>query len=198
MYSMLSLQDHPGIAHFPGIRMAKFYSHAHFPRLKGKASWMMSLAPALLWIFEQFMDETDVTHRWVHQALRKLCRLDVILQENREYYALPVAAAKEFRECVFAFLALNTALGKHFHDEGETLFNTTIKFHYLAHIGLNCSHLNPTRGWCYEGESLLKHIKRLVAKTAYGTSAVDVNNKVLENYCQGMHVTLQDGTAVLK
>jgi hypothetical protein len=78
--------------------------------------------------------------------------------------------------------------GNHYHTQLVQLFNTTIKFHNVVHIALEGEFFHPGKGWCYGGESFLKHIRKLVQRNSFGTHVKDINAKVVSNYLNGLHI----------
>eukprot|EP00969_Alexandrium_andersonii_P211002 9318989-Alexandrium_andersonii.AAC.1 len=68
----------------------------------------------------------------------------------------PPAASQQFQSVVFNFLALQTALGSFFHSQGVFLFHTTIKSHYLIHLGDCTAWINPRIAWNYAGEDFMQ------------------------------------------
>ena len=71
-----------------------------------------------------------------------------------------------------------------------------MKYHYLVHIALLSDRLNPALGWCYGGESFLKHVKRMVGQAAHGTKLEKVGDKVIDAYLRGVHMLLTSGVLV--
>ena len=103
---------------------------------------------------------------------------------------MPTPDATTLKKHVRDFLNLNTSLGGHYHklEEPLYLFNTTIKYHYMLHVADKAKFLHPAKGWCFGGESFLKHVRRLVFKNSFGTPMQNIAGKVAESYLQALHI----------
>ena len=71
------------------------------------------------------------------------------------------------------------------------MFHMTIKFHYLLHIADRSRFENPRMSWCYSGESLMMHIRDLVASSCRGLHDTLVANKVMKKYAQALSLELE-------
>ena len=117
-----------------------------FPKLKGKAAELRHFGPALLEAFTAFMDEASHQHKAVKLMLVLCQKLENILDECVDCYRMPVVTATEFEKCAWGIAQLNTSLANFCHPQHIILFNHTVKFHYLLHIGLLSRYTNPRDG----------------------------------------------------
>ena len=181
---------------FGNLKLSMFTSPespwAAFPKLKGRASEVRSLGPALTRFWESQMDRGSAVHKQVHLALRASCALEDVLTLHKDDIRLPPTAAAEIKRAIHAFLTRLTALGAHFHNTGTKLFNITIKAHYLAHVAEISEWWNPRLGWCYAGEDYMNKVKKLAANCLRGTPAPLVSRKFLHKYALGMHIRLSE------
>ena len=166
-----------------------FVEPSDFPRLKGRAAEIRHVGKPLLEAAKEFLDEGNEQRVQIVMALQFSVRMEDILDETAGMYKLPPALADEFEDCAYYFLALNTALGRYFHQT-QHLFHTTIKFHYLIHIACAARYLHPRLGWCYSGEDFMQKMKQLVASCHRGTPPLQVMTKVVTKYTHGMHFRL--------
>ena len=74
------------------------------------------------------------------------------------------------------------SLQQHYKGFGLSLFNITPKNHYLAHICLAAKYINPRRAWCYAGEDMMKHIRRMGAAAARGNNPKQAGVKMMTGY----------------
>ncbi len=123
--------------------------------------------------------------------LKLILSLELILDKHKGEYKLPSDAAAEFKKIVESIYQLNATLAHHFHNQNIVLFNCTIKFHYLLHLGHLAQYLNPRMAWCYTGEDLMHAIKKLVQSSHRGTPPHKVVHKVVVKYMYGFGRALQ-------
>ena len=161
-----------------------------FPLLKGKAAEIRHFGPALSSAFEHFMDHTNQQHQQIMLIFKSILNIELILDHHAAEYRFPPEVAKDFQNYAFGFVALSTALSKHYHTRGILLFNFTIKFHYTMHLGLMAAYINPRLGWCYSGEDMMQKIKLIVQASYKGTASSLVPSKVMKKYAQGIGYNL--------
>ena len=79
---------------------------------------------------------------------------------------------------------LNNALRVHYHslEPRKLLFGVTGKLHYVVHAGIFSRSLSPRLSWCYAGEDLMLHVKRLWAASSVGVKADKVSTRFAESY----------------
>ena len=94
------------------------------------------------------------------------------------------AAAKDLEDMCFDFCGVNATLVLTFHRATPplALFNCTMKFHYLMHLGLACRYINPLAGSCYQGETLMQLAKKMVKASAGGSSLTHGTNAAMLKY----------------
>ena len=177
-------------SYFQRITLNMFVRDGTFPSLKGRASEVKHLGPALLETFHEMCDVNNDRHRQIRLGLQKSVEIEEIMEENKHAYKLPEEAGKRFRASIFEFLATVTWLRSDFG--GEALFHVTIKFHYLMHLGLMGIHLNPRLGWCYAGEDYMQLIGRIVKSCQSGSPTRIVANKSVAKYLTGMEYLFSD------
>jgi len=161
-----------------------------FPSLKGKGAEVRHLAGALASAFEAFMDRSNQQHRQTMLGLQLVCQIERTLDDYAEDYKWPAHISLDFEKCCTTFCQLSTALSHHFHQQGVPLFNYTIKYHYLEHIGLMSHNLNPRLGWCYSGEDFMKVVKRVVQASHSGGAPHVAARKAINKYAIGLGVAL--------
>ena len=194
--AQLRLQEHQISERFPKMTPSMFSksfcteSQRSFPRLKGRAAWVKTLIPALLSVFTYHMDRHNVQHKQVRLALQKLIQIEEILEIHQASTKVPHADADALVKLARDFCLLNSGLARFFHTDGIFLFNVTIKFHYLLHCMYFSRYLHPAKAWCYGGESLLKHVRRLILSNASGTRLHKINDKVMASYLRGLQISL--------
>ena len=174
---------------FGSIRVT-MYSPRGFARLKGKAAEIRHFGRALLAAFEARMDRGDQVHRQIRLGLVYSNEVEDILDEQPDVFRLSDEAADRLQTSINNFLTIQTALGRRFHAMGDLLFHTTIKSHYLVHIGMNSSQLSPRHSWCYSGEDLMQKVKKLIQGAQGGTPPEKMVGKVMEKYAMALGYTI--------
>ena len=144
-------------------------ARAKLPELKGKAAQIRSLGPIMVEVWQKRMDPGNPQHRDILSGLKSSAAIDKILRDYSRHARFPVAVAKRFRDHCFNFYEVQASLIEHYHPD-TPLHNVTTKSHYLLHIGLIASYMNPGLGACWQGEDMMRHIRTLVASCANGSS----------------------------
>ena len=164
----------------------------HFPVLRGKGAEIKHLVGALLAACHEILDSSDDIHKQMLLMLQAARTMEDVLDSHKDLYKLPKDAAATFRKAAYAFVALNSALGKHFHERGVVLFNHTIKFHYVLHLAHVVNYINPGRCSCYMGEDAMHKLKQLVQSCQRGTPPWLVVSKAMKKYCWALGLGLAD------
>ena len=185
-------EEHSVSSKFQNLTLNMFENEP-FPCLKGKAAEIRHLGPALLSAFQENMNHADQIQRQVALALKLVCRMEELVDENKEFYKWPQDVAQEFEKCTVTFCKLSTAVGNHLHVRGIMLFNYTIKYHYLLHIGLLCHHMNPVLAWCYQGEDMMKIVKGLIQSCHNGSAPHLAVVKTMTKCVNGLGHDLMQG-----
>jgi hypothetical protein len=158
--------------------------------LKGRASQIKHLAPALLYAVEQVMDPSSQVQRQMRLGLMATIEMDQILDEAAEVFRLPRARAERFIDATYEYLAYITALRRHF--EGVMIFHVTIKAHYLIHIAFISLYMSPRLGWNYSGEDFVGRLKFAISACTRGTPPRLVVSRAISRYVQGFGYDLMD------
>ena len=163
-----------------------FYKQGEFPRLKGKAAELRHFGKPLLHAFDQLMDRGDRVHRQIRLGLVYSINIETILDDHADDFRLPPDAATQLNTQIMNLLTIQNALARHFQDAGILLFHTTIKSHYLLHIGLKADQLNPRMSWCYSGEDLMQQTKLLIQGSQRGNPPQSIAPKVMLKYIMAL------------
>ena len=179
--------------------------HETFPALKGRAAEVRHLGPALLhvWNLHRHRDGRDRSiHTTIYMGLQMSVKMETILDEHPRAIKLPVAAADDFANATFDYLACFTAAADWFCfsaplGQRRKLFSITIKAHYVAHAALQARFINPRLGWCYAGEDYMAKCKHLMAACVRGNNASKASEKFAQKYRLGMHFVLSTADTAL-
>ena len=202
-------KSHGTLGRFTNLRFTMFCRYSvgmpdghekQMPCLVGRAGEIRSLAPALLYVFQQFRGrvcgEVPATQMaQVELGLKASIRMDVILEENKSCVKCPPVVYDEFATAGMNFLIIFNALGNYYSDvrrPAMKLFNVTIKAHYLCHCILQAKHLNPRLGWCYAGEDVMFRVRRLLASNTKHNSPSNCTNSFATQYRVGMHLLFKN------
>jgi hypothetical protein len=155
-----------------------------------QAATVRALGKPLLAVFERHMTQGDLMHSRIQLALKLSVRVEELLDQPNASHRLPSEVASEIRTSVDSMLSLVSAIGVTYQAAGRSLFNYTIKNHYLQHIALRICRMTPRASWCYSGENFMNIMKRIVAASVKGTSGVKVVNKTTEKFVAGMAISI--------
>ena len=108
-------------------------------------------------------------------------------------FSLPPDASKAFEDAMQAYVALSSALAKHYHDRGMLLFHYTVKYHYALHLALIARYQNPGMGKCYAGEDFMQRARQIVQRCHNGAGPHQAVPKAMLKYAQGIGMNLQSG-----
>jgi hypothetical protein len=163
-----------------------------FPRLKGKAAEVKTFGAALMHVFQSKMVPGEVHHRQILLLLKMSVRLEQIMVEQREAIRFDPPVADEFFQCAIAYAQLASALARRYNSVGISMFDITIKMHYLVHGAYRARHLNPRLGWCYGGEDFQNKVKRLGQSCVRGTAPWQLSVKFVTKYVFGLTLRILD------
>jgi hypothetical protein len=175
---------------FGSLRLTMFDRPGEFPRLKGKAGELRHFGRPLLFAFDRLMDAGNQLHRQIRLGLLYSIEIENILDEHADDFRLPPVAATWLNTRIANLLTIQTSLARRLQDAGELMFHTTIKSHYLVHIGLNAAQLNPRMSWCYSGEDLMQKAKLLIQGSQSNNPPQRVVPKVMLKYVMALAYTM--------
>ena len=158
---------------------------SEFPKLKGRAAEVKSLAGPLLEVWGSKMDRSSPAHRSIRHALATTLQIEVMLSEARDLIKFPPAEAQKFLHLILDLLQTATALARHYNGLGQKLWNIVPKFHYLYHAAVNARFMNPRLVWTYSGEDYMQKIRKLVQSSCRGTAMNQVGLKVARKWTFG-------------
>jgi hypothetical protein len=195
----------PNGSRFTNITLSMFCSVDHpratFPRLKGKAAEVKALMPALVWAFGMVMQTGNDQHDQILSALKCSEHLDAVMDDHKTDNTLPADVAETFKQAGFAMNVFMNALCQHYGHMGINamyLFNIVPKNHFLCHICLQAQYLNQRLAWCYMGEDMMHHMRRLGAGCARGNDPVRASQKLMYWYRQGLSLVIVDRKRLLR
>ena len=135
------------------------------------------------------MNNDNPAHRDILAGLKASARVDAILKEHRRLPRLPPDARVHLREACFEFCQVQAALITHFHPD-TALYNVTSKSHYLLHIGLVAAFINPSYGAVWQGEDMMRTIRRLMASSSFGRNMISGQRAAMDRYCRALDFEL--------
>lgn len=166
------------------IKLTMFKRKKDFPKLRGKASEVRGLAPALVELWEKYMSKSK-SHQKILMLLQKTSRMNDIISEfpvAGGYFKLPAHAAKELAETAFLVGALQKQLSQEYTAAGIKAFTFTPKTHMLQHVALLSKHIHPALTWCYQGEDMMRNAQRLLQACVRGNSPAGTMLKAAAHY----------------
>ena len=97
--------------------------------------------------------------------------MEDILRDHKHEFSLPAEAAASFRDAGFSMFQAQNHIAKHFLGDAEAkLFSITTKSHMVLHVIHFAEHINPKLVWCFAGEDLMQHQRRLAQASVKGNT----------------------------
>lgn len=175
------------------LKVSKFYKGpGAFPILKGRAAELRHLPHPLLKVFMKYMGDNDIDRRIV-LILQMACQMEDIITDHMHLYVWPSNIVDIYQKAVRVFVQCNQSLAHDFHGDGLYLFHMTIKYHYMIHIALRARDINPTLGWCFSGESMMKKVKDICSNSHRGSPPLVASVKSMQKYAFGLGLQLHKG-----
>ena len=137
------------------------------------------------------MNPRDPKHQAIELALRMSHNMDNIIDRHPDAIVLPTEASSELRGAAFVFLGQLNYLAQAYNEAGDMVFDITIKAHMLAHIALRSGDINPRRTWCFSGERMMLHVRRLGQSCARGIQPSQMGRKLLSKSRCGLVLLLK-------
>ena len=159
---------------------------------------MRHFGKPLLDVFDKYRKlapDRRLLHAQIRLLLKKSVELEVIIDDNKEFYRWPTPVCEQFLQSTFDLLELQRAVSNFFHNQEPAiaLFHTTIKSHMQLHVALYSFGINPIMVWNFMGEDFMKRMKTLAQQNTSATPWLKVNAKMVDQYCRGMDFFLLDG-----
>lgn len=146
--------------------------------------------PALRWLWYDAAPVNDVNNQ-IRTLLDCSCFIDEVLDAHPTADVIPACDALKLEHATFAMNNIMNALLDHFaRTAGHVLFNVTPKNHYMCHIAMRCGCFNPRRSWCYAGEDFMRHIARMAAGCARGSTPQQCGAKMMTWYAHALGMML--------
>ena len=137
------------------------------------------------------MDTNKPEHRDILAGLESSVEMDRIVRKHRTAPRLPFAARTAFRAACFRYVQAQAALVAHYHPH-TALFNVTSKSHQVLHLGMMAAYINPSLGAVWQGEDMMRVVRRLVAASSCGNTIVQSQRSSVERYCRAIDFELKN------
>jgi hypothetical protein len=171
--------------------------NGHYPKLKGKGAEIKHFAEVLSNVWEQNMNSECDEHNIVADMLHDQNAIIAILDIHSDDIFLPPSEADVMQQRIKMFLDKYTQLGHKADARGDLLWNCTVKFHWLYHLGQRCHFLNPRRGACWIDEDYVGKWKVVAQACSRGSPLHVIPGKVIEKMRWGLHFLHEDMTTSL-
>ena len=146
------------------LKMTMVKPKKGFPKLRGRAADIHSLAGAIESLFAHHMDEADANHGRIKLVLSLNRELSDLLEEYGPRYgftALPDQQAKRAYSIGLEMAQVHVHLQSLYEEEGRKLFNITTKTHFVLHSLHLSAFIHPHLVWCYKGEATMHRLQTL-------------------------------------
>ena len=156
-----------------------------YPRLKAEGPEVKHLTAPILDAWLKFCRAQPGVGPYFDKVV--VCLQSMItMQDNIDAHAgdmhMTSAAHGRLMEATCKFLVAYTWLGSRADECGDLLFTAAPKLHWLWHMADRAKFLSPRKAACFVDEDLMKHLKRLAARTTPGTQAHKVPLTMFEKY----------------
>jgi len=143
--------------------------HQRYPACTTKAKETEYLCRALARVWVQYMDEDKEEHCHINMVLQHLVVLYDLAGQPGLF--MTMAQSTKMKDTVCELLAHYNWLARLAEDNGAKRWNTVPKFHYFAHLALQCKYLHCKVGSTYLDEDFMGRIKTLARKSYCGNLA---------------------------
>ena len=185
-------EEHPCRDRYNHIKLSMFIDttdpHDKFPKLKGRAIEVKNLVPAMAHIWKARMEENNVAHAAIYEALLASFKMDQILDAYPDTDVLPGSSSQEFVDASWKYARLQNATADYYAQQGLMLFDVTIKTHWTCHCAQHAPFLNPRKSWNFAGEDFMHKCKTLMQSCVKGNSIHQSECKFAEKYIFALHL----------
>lgn len=161
-------------------KLTMFQPKKGYPKLRGRAADIAGLHEAMLSVWQQFRDASDVRHQQVELLLSLNHQIHDLLDEfspRHGYLRIPAAQADQLFLKGLQMSQLQGQLLETFEGEDVKVFNITSKTHFALHCLQLSKHVHPFLTWCYKGESTMRRIQCLWKSCLAGSKHFQVANR---------------------
>ena len=156
-----------------------------------EAAEVKHLIPVVFKVAQQVLSSEDPYDKLVLGALAGSVCMENVMDNCKHCWSLPTSKANEFyKGCQTLNLSL-TQLGLLTHKHKIPLWNFTIKNHCLEHVSLQGAELSPRMTWNYGSESMLMHVRSMIAGKRSRQSVFALQNVVMEHWISGFEMGLK-------
>ena len=124
---------------------------------------MKNLIPIIWKVAETLLNEADPYEKLILGALAGSAGMEECMEKSKGSWSMSPALGATFSKACSALNLSLSQLGLVTHREGLPLWHYTIKNHILEHIVQEACELSPMHTWNYACESLLMHIRAIIA-----------------------------------
>ena len=145
-------------------KLTMFQSGDKFPKLRGKAAEIQSLALTMWTLWKNKMNPEIDQHRLIEFFLKFNVEIDQILNDFHPRYgflSVPLQEAKHLYSRGMQMAQIHCQLMTFYKNQGIKLFNLTSKTHFVLHSLFNARWLHPSLVWCYKGEDQMQRVAKL-------------------------------------
>ena len=145
-------------------KLTMFQPKNGFPKMRGRAADIASLAKPLLDLWTEKMNPGDEQHIRVKLFLKLNWELKEVLETFSPTYghmAIPEAQYNKVFGAGLTMAQLHNQLSEHFDAEDIKIFNVTSKMHFALHSLQYSKFIHPFLVWCYKGESTMHRAQTL-------------------------------------
>ena len=163
-------------------KLTMFQPKKGFPKLRGRAADIQSLASAMLALFSEKMDADNRQHREIRLFLSLNNELDDTLDQfspSSGFMAVPAWQAEKLFRTGLQMAQIHARLMDYYKGEGRKLFNMTSKTHFVLHCLHLSKYIHPKMTWCYKGETTMHRLQILWKSCLAGSKHWQVGRKAV-------------------
>ena len=161
-------------------KLTMFERKAGYPKLKGRAADIYSLASPLWEFFKDHMDVDNQQHKIIQLFLKVNVSLQNMLEEfhpRTGFLAIPPEQCHKLYTCGLHMAQLHAQLNDYYASTGERLFNITSKTHACLHVLQLAEFIHPSLVWCFKGEETMQRMGKTWKSCLVGSKRWQVAKK---------------------
>ena len=158
----------------------------HWAHLGAKGGECKHLAPCLLPVLKDLLDNSKEEHPHLVACLESMVQLNEILDSCDLF--LKDAEFDAFFGLAKGFVEEYSWLHGHFEEQGRPLFHIVNKSHTFLHWSWEAYFINPRAHTCWKGEDFVGQIAKLGHSVSFGVRTTRLSQKLMAKYQILLHL----------
>ena len=158
----------------------------HWAHLGAKGGECKHLAPCLLPVLKDLLDNSKEEHPHLVACLESMVQLNEILDSCDLF--LKDAEFDAFFGLAKGFVEEYSWLHGHFEEQGRPLFHIVNKSHTFLHWSWEAYFINPRAHTCWKGEDFVGQMAKLGHSVSFGVRTTRLSQKLMAKYQILLHL----------